>query len=700
MKSIGISCRSSSAAETTPGEPASICWSTARSSARRRGKAAEHLAWYNWNVRDLAGKQATIEIVDAESGPWGHINIDQIELTDRARTALGGPLEEQPDFGTMSISVLTPPQTALASCSLPTGELPACLFAGSALASDGDGTAPFGSRLRGAVGQSFQLDPGASATIRFVVAWHFPNRAESGHYYASRFADADAVAQYVGTHIDRLADDTALWVRTYYDGTLPYWLLDRLHSTVSTLATSTCEIWKNGRFWAYEGVRCCHGTCGHVWNYEHALARLFPQLERTVREMQDFNPEVGLVADTGMIRFRGDWPDFWCGDAQTGYILKAYREHQTSADDAFLTRNWPQIRKALEFLFQQDANDDGVIEGEQHNTYDINFYGPNPMIGILYLGALRAGEELAKEMGDAALAERCHKIYEAGRRYCTEKLFNGEYYVQLVDLQQHPEVSICGWLPVRPALRPRLGSSGGFGLHPAAAGRPASAASRSGNTTGPPTLRRRTQEHPPQRWFAYPGEAGCSPARGRRASISVRNRSCIATRSGPASNTRWPGTWPGKECSPKRWPCVARCTNATTRPNTIRGTKSNAETTTRAGWPVGAYSPLWQDSSTTGRSSISVSRRGCIRRPFAVRTPRPKRGAVWINSASGDVQTNRIEVQWGELPVKTLALELPAGRQLRSCQVTAAATAADAHGRSERESRADRTGRTAPHRAR
>ena len=200
-------------------------------------------------------------------------------------------------------------------------------------------------------------------------------------------------------HIDRLANDTALWVQTYYDSTLPYWLLDRLHSTVSTLATSTCEIWKNGRFWAYEGVRCCDGTCGHVWNYEHALARLFPQLERTVREMQDFNPEAGLVADTGMIRFRGDWPDFWCGDAQTGYILKAYREHQTSADDGFLTRNWPQIRKALEFLFQQDGNDDGVIEGEQHNTYDINFYGPNPMIGILYLGALRAGEEMAKEHG-------------------------------------------------------------------------------------------------------------------------------------------------------------------------------------------------------------------------------------------------------------------------------------------------------------
>ena len=402
---------------------------------------------------------------------------------------------------------MSPPDRALASCGLPPGALPDSLFAGEGLATEGDGTAPFGTRLLGAVGTPFQLEPGASATIRFVVAWHFPNRAQSGLYYAARFADAPAVAQYVATHIDRLSNDTALWVRSYYDSTLPYWLLDRLHSTVSTLATSTCEIWKNGRFWAYEGVRCCNGTCGHVWNYEHALARLFPQLERTVREMQDFNPAAGLVADTGMIRFRGDWPDFWCGDAQTGYILKAYREHQTSADAAFLTRNWPQIRKALEFLFQQDGNDDGVIEGEQHNTYDINFYGPNPMIGTLYLGALRAGEELAKEMEETALAERCQKVFESGRRYCTEKLFNGEYYIQLVDLQQHPEHQYAdgclsdqlfgqGWahqvaldyiLP-RQDVKQALASIWKYNWAP--------------------DIAPQNKEHPPQRWFAYPGEAG------------------------------------------------------------------------------------------------------------------------------------------------------------------------------------------------
>ncbi len=176
-----------------------------------------------------------------------------------------------------------------------------------------------------------------------------------------------------------------------------------------------------------------------MWNYEHALARLFPQLERTVRELQDFNPEAGFVEESGMIRFRGNWPEFWCGDAQTGYVLKAYREHQTSSDSAFLQRNWPRIRKATEFLLQQDGDGDGLIEGQQHNTYDINFFGPNPMIGTLYLGALRASEEMARERGENDFADQCRRVYESGRRLCMQRLFNDEYFVQIVDLHDHPK---------------------------------------------------------------------------------------------------------------------------------------------------------------------------------------------------------------------------------------------------------------------
>ncbi|MFH1922895.1 MAG: GH116 family glycosyl-hydrolase, partial [Planctomycetota bacterium] len=341
------------------------------------GNNRERLQWHNWNVEDLVGKEAQIEIVDEESGGWGHINIDQIELCDRPRAGGTGPLEEQPDFGTMSLALLADETQALTSVSLPDGPLAEVLFDGDALATGHrpevgrEGRKPFGGPLRGAVGQTLKLKPGEEKRVSFAVTWCFPNRPPSGHFYATRFRNAAEVARYVSENLDRLAGQTRLWHDTYYDSTLPHWLLDRLHSTVSTLATSTCEWWANGRFWAYEGVRCCHGTCGHVWNYEHAMARLFPQLERSVREMQDFNPEEGFDAETGVIRFRGNWPDFWCGDAQTGYILKAYREHlcqecqETSAGPDFLNRNWPNIRKALEYLFVEDANDDGLIESSQ-----------------------------------------------------------------------------------------------------------------------------------------------------------------------------------------------------------------------------------------------------------------------------------------------------------------------------------------------
>ncbi len=481
------------------------------------GKNNERLEWQSWRLDDLQGKQAQLEIVDQSSEGWGHVNVDQIELCDIPREALDLPPEQQPGFGSMGLAVLGDAQGVVATKVWTANQLSPRLVGPTATGPDDrfsadldipfSSTSYFPSPYCGALAKSVHIEPGAEAQITFVVAWHFPNRPQVGNYYATRFNNARAVAEYVAQHFERLASQTRLWRDTWYNSSLPYWLLDRLFAPTANLATSTCQWWANGRFWAWEGVGCCAGTCAHVWNYEHAMARLFPQLERTVREMQDFNPEAGFVADTGEVRFRGEKNKMWAGDSQAGTVLKAYREHQCSADNAFLKRNWPAIRKTLEFLFAQDTNADGLIEGLQHNTYDINFFGPNTMVGSLYLAALLAAEEMAHELGDEAFAATCHNIYESGRRQTMAQLFNGEYFVQKVDLQEHPKHQYADGCLADQLFGQGWAHQVGLGyVYPDDAVRKALASIWKYNWA--PDIAPQNQAHPPQRWFAHPGEAG------------------------------------------------------------------------------------------------------------------------------------------------------------------------------------------------
>jgi uncharacterized protein (DUF608 family) len=114
--------------------------------------------------------------------------------------------------------------------------------------------------LIGTIGRKVTLHPGEEVTVTFAFTWHFPNfrprglagkgqqRKLVGHYYASRFDSAIAVADYLVENFPRLSGQTQAWVDTWYDSTLPYWLLDRAMANTSTLATTTCYRFKDGRF--------------------------------------------------------------------------------------------------------------------------------------------------------------------------------------------------------------------------------------------------------------------------------------------------------------------------------------------------------------------------------------------------------------------------------------------------------------------
>jgi uncharacterized protein (DUF608 family) len=409
-------------------------------------------------VRALVGNMAQLQIVDQVTGPWGNIGIDQIVFTDEIPS--NKRLEHLPGYGTLSLALVkstaagNAPNTATAleqnfAVAVPGEITAASIF--SALqqpAPELTAAVPFGQKLVGALGRKLTLKAHESAKVRFVLAWHFPDYPNPTgelaaitdirklkRQYANRFSSAQGVARAVAERIDELSAQTHLWNRTWYDSTLPYWFLDRTFVTIDTLATTTCHWFDNGRFYGWEGVDCCPGTCQHVWHYAQAVARIFPQLERDLRERVDF----GLSwHDNGAMDYRSESGRNVAHDGFAGTILRVYREHQMSPDDAFLKRLWPRVKRSVEYLIGQDGDDNGILEGEQYNTLDAAWFGPMGWISSLYLAALQAGNAMALEVGDDAFAQRCARIVEVGRRNLVEQLFNGEYFIHKPD-PKHPE---------------------------------------------------------------------------------------------------------------------------------------------------------------------------------------------------------------------------------------------------------------------
>ena len=339
-------------------------------------------------------------------------------------------------------------------------------------------------------------------------AWHFPNLAmdklPGGRHYATRFASATEVASYVARNFQRLSNETRLWRDTWYDSTLPYWFLDRTFLNTSILASSTCHRFKDGRFYGWEGVGCCAGTCGHVWQYAHAVARLFPELERDTRRRVDFG--LALQSD-GAIRFRGEHNDIPAIDAQAGAILRAYREHQMSTDDAFLREVWPGVKRATEWLIAKDENGDGIIESNQHNTLDTDWYGPVAWLSGLYIAALRAAEEMARETGDTAFMERCREIGTKGQKNLVAQLFDGEYFISMPPAQHADAINSGSGCEIDQVMGQSWAWQVGLGrLLPETETKSALRSLWRYNFA--PDVGPYREANKPGRWYAMPGEAG------------------------------------------------------------------------------------------------------------------------------------------------------------------------------------------------
>ncbi len=303
------------------------------------------------------------------------------------------------------------------------------------------------------------LQPGESRDVRFVIAWYMPNYTNYWNpvkdgsmsnswknYYAAMFGSAAEVAECALTKWDSLEQRTAAFTDVLYGSDLPGSALEAVCANIAVLKSPTCVRLTNGEFYGWEGCHMnsgsCEGSCTHVWNYTFALPFLFPRLERSMREL-DFT--YNQRDDGGMAfrlqlplgRPRSTFPP--CVDGEMGGVIKSYREWKIMGDDEWLKKWWPNIKRSLEFAWSEtnehkwDPGKTGVITGRQHHTLDMELFGPNAWLNTFYLAALKAAAEMAERVGDAD-AETYRALYKNGREYTERELFNGEYFIQKVDL--------------------------------------------------------------------------------------------------------------------------------------------------------------------------------------------------------------------------------------------------------------------------
>ena len=314
----------------------------------------------------------------------------------------------------------------------------------------------------------FLLSPGEKKTLILRLTWRVPETnirlgtdednasecdTESGDaccdggcacerthkpWYGQLFYNIESVNAYWAKHYDQLRQRSAAFATCFYDTDLAPELVEAIAANLTILKSPTVQRQTDGRLWCWEGCcdthGCCHGSCTHVWNYAQAIPHLFPAMERTLRET-----EFLVDQDTnGHQNFRASLPirpgahNFHAAsDGQLGGIMKLYREWRISGDEIWLRRLWPQVKQSLDYCIATwDPDHKGALFEPHHNTYDIEFWGPDGMCTSFYLGALKAASLMGEALGDPQ--PMYSELLVKGTAFMESELWDGEYFIQKI----------------------------------------------------------------------------------------------------------------------------------------------------------------------------------------------------------------------------------------------------------------------------
>jgi non-lysosomal glucosylceramidase len=341
--------------------------------------------------------------------------------------------------------------------------------------------------LAGAIAVRFTLKPGEKRVVPMVIAWDTPvmqfgsGRRWYRHYtdfYGVTGANAWKIAQDGLLNAEQWSDAIDAWQSPYVnDESKPLWYRGMLFNELYTVADT-------GSFWGrpvdsdpktphtFTFMECFdypyYGTLDVRFYGSMPLAKFWPELDKQeLRQFADTVPQdltdkyiwIWKTQQTHSLQLRvrkargavphdlgvpqedpfvqpnqfswqntNDWKDL-----NSKFVLMVYRDYVFTGkkDLAFLRYTWPAVQEALEHLRQYDRDGDGVPENDGYpdQTYDDWVVrGESAYCGGLWLGALRAAEEIGRALGDNAAAGKYHDMFARSQASYIKKLWNGDYF--------------------------------------------------------------------------------------------------------------------------------------------------------------------------------------------------------------------------------------------------------------------------------
>lgn len=322
---------------------------------------------------------------------------------------------------------------------------------------DTDGTVSYlstsgGKKGASAVAIKTNLKPGERKTLRFMLAWYYPeikiDRANDspeyywrggsdyGRWFHNYFDDISPLVQYGQTNREKLLAKTGEWQQPILRSTMPDWWKFKVINSAYVIYTNMILNRKGDVTVNEGGMGGLAGTMDQRIASHPFYQKFFTRLDRSEMYIfADAQQSRGNIPHfighyyfgMGTVGGRIPTEDSWMIDNTGGWIIQLAKDYQQTGDIGYLRRNRGRVHDGMAFL--RSLMPEGLEIPVGPTTYDDFNHPPVYSYGAgIYLATLKAASVISRAVGDMAKQQEYDDQFVRTQKDMIRLLWNGRFF--------------------------------------------------------------------------------------------------------------------------------------------------------------------------------------------------------------------------------------------------------------------------------